>query len=135
MCFVDDQRVVAAQHAVALNLGEQDAIGHHLYQRLLADRVGEPNCVTNGGAQVGAQLLGHSLGDRARRHSTRLRVTDQPVDTATQVETQLGQLGAFPGACFASDDDHLMVPDSRHQIGATGGQGQRVWTRKGTASA
>ena len=30
VCLVDDQRVVAAQHPVALDLGEQDAVGHHL---------------------------------------------------------------------------------------------------------
>ncbi len=34
--LVDDDRVVAAQLAVALHLGEQDAVGHHLDERVAA---------------------------------------------------------------------------------------------------
>ena len=34
--LVDDERVVGPQHRVALDLREQDAVGHHLDQRLLA---------------------------------------------------------------------------------------------------
>jgi hypothetical protein len=36
--LVDDERVVAAQVTVALQLGEQDAVGHHLDQRVVAER-------------------------------------------------------------------------------------------------
>ena len=49
--LVDDQRVVLAEHPVAGQLGQQDAVGHQLDQRVVADLVGEP----------------HLPADRARR--------------------------------------------------------------------
>ena len=124
--FVDDQRVVAPQHAVALDLRQQDAIGHHLHQRLLAHRVGEPHGVADGGAQVGAQLFGDALGDGARGDTTRLGVADQPADPAAQIETQLRQLRALARPRLAGDDDDLMVADGGQQIVAAGSQRQCV---------
>ncbi len=45
--LVDDDRVVAAQVAVALHLGEQDAVGHHLQPGRVAAVVGEPHLVAD----------------------------------------------------------------------------------------
>ena len=114
--LVDDDRVVAAQHAVALDLGQQDAVGHHLHQRLLADRVGEAHGVADGGAELGAQLLGDALGDGAGRDPARLGVADEPAVAAAELEAQLGQLGALARAGLAGDDDHLMVADRGQQV-------------------
>ena len=47
--LVDDQRVVAAEHPVAGQLGEQDAVGHQLDQRVLADLVGEADLPADNG--------------------------------------------------------------------------------------
>ena len=74
--LVDDERVVPAQLAVALQLGEQDAVGHQLDQRAVADLVGEPDRVPDRLAELGAELLGDPLGDRARGQPARLRVPD-----------------------------------------------------------
>ena len=49
--LVDDQRVVLTQRPVALDLGEEDAVGHHLDERRLADMVGEPHRVPDIGAE------------------------------------------------------------------------------------
>ena len=75
--LVDDQGVVAAQVAVALQLGQQDAVGHHLDPALLGGAVGEPHLVADGLTQLGAELLGDPLGHAARRDPARLGVADQ----------------------------------------------------------
>jgi hypothetical protein len=45
--LVDDDGVVAAQQPVALDLGEQDPVGHHLDASVGADLVGEPDGVAD----------------------------------------------------------------------------------------
>ena len=65
-----------AQQPVALQLGQQDAVGHQLDQRVVADLVGEPHLVADRVAQLGAQLLGDPLGHAAGRDPARLGVPD-----------------------------------------------------------
>ena len=74
--LVDDERVVAREHPVALDLGEQDAVGHHLDQRPVADPVGEPDRPADEVADVRAELLGDALGDGARGDPAGLGVAD-----------------------------------------------------------
>lgn len=88
--FVHDDRVVAAELPVPLQLGQQDPVGHHLDGGGLAHPVGEPHRIPDGSAQIGAKLLGHPLGHRARRHPPRLGVADPTVVSSSQLEAQLG---------------------------------------------
>src|SRR5208282_3216142 len=78
--LVDDQRVVAAQPAVAGELGQHDAVGHQLDQRVVGGHVGEPHLVPDGLAERAAQLLGDPLGYRPGRQPARLGVADLPGD-------------------------------------------------------
>ncbi len=128
--LVDDQRVVAAQHPVALDLGEQDAVGHHLDQRGVADLVGEADGVADVVAQLRSQFLGDAFGDRAGGDPPGLRVPDHPVDTPAGFEAQLGQLGALARPGLAGDDHHLVVADRRQQLVAPLGDRQRVGVRE-----
>ena len=113
MGLVDDQRVVAPQLAVALQLGEQDAVGHHPHERAVADAVVEAHGVADDVADRRAQLLGDALGDRAGGDPARLGVADQPVDAAPELEAQLRQLRALARPGLAGDDDDLVVADRR----------------------
>ena len=76
--LVDDDRVVGRQHPVALDLGEQDAVGHHLHEGAVADPVGEAHGVADGLADLACQLLGDALGDGAGGDAAGLGVADQP---------------------------------------------------------
>ena len=49
--LVDDQRVVLPQHPVALDLGEQDAVGHQFDEGVVAGAGGEPDLVADGVAE------------------------------------------------------------------------------------
>ena len=113
--LVDDDRVVLAQVPVALELGEQDAVGHQLDPALPRGAVGEAHLVADQVAELGAELLGDPLGDRAGRDPARLGVPDQPAAVAAgaapELEADLGQLGGLPGAGLAGDDDDLVVAD------------------------
>ena len=128
MGLVDDERVVAAQVAVALQLGEQDAVGHHAHRVSLADAVVEAHRVADVVADGRAELLGDALGDRPRRDPARLGVADQPVDAAPELEAQLRQLRALARAGLAGDDDDLVVADRRQQVVAAGRDRQRRGT-------
>jgi hypothetical protein len=112
--LVDDDRVVAAQVAVALQLGEQDAVGHQLDPAGATRLVGEADLVPHGLAELGAQLAGDALGDRTRGDPARLGVADDAVPATlapAELETDLGQLGGLAGSGLARDDDDLVVAD------------------------
>ena len=109
MGLVEDERVVAQQPAVALDLGEQDAVGHQLDQRAVAGLVGEPHGVADGLAQRGAELVGDALGDGARGEPARLGVADGAADAAAELQADLRQLGGLARAGLAGDDDDLVA--------------------------
>ena len=119
--LVDDDRVVAAQQPVALDLGQQDAVGHHLDQRVVAGLVGEPDLVADRLAELDAELLGDALGDGAGGDPARLGVPDLPVDAAAQLEADLGELGG------------LAASRSRRRRRRPGGRGSPPRCRPGAA--
>ena len=116
MRLVEDERVVAQQASVALDLRQQDAVGHQLDQRAVADLVGEPDRVADGFTERRAQLVGDALGDGAGGHAPRLGVSDGAADAAAELETDLRQLGRLARPRFAGDDDHLMRRGSPRAI-------------------
>ena len=78
----------------------------------VADPVGEAHRVADGRAELGAELLGDPLGDRARRHPPRLGVADQPVALPRPSSRHsFGQLGALARPGLAGDDHDLVVAD------------------------
>ena len=125
--LVDDDRVVAPQHPVALQLGEQDAVGHQLHAGVGAGAVGEAHLVAHDRLlpQRLPELVGDALGDRAGGDPPRLGVADQPAArplppvaglavrraAAPQLQADLRQLGGLARAGLAGHDDDLVVAD------------------------
>ncbi len=129
--LVEDQRVVAQQAAVALDLGEQDAVGHQLDQGAVAHLVGEPDGVADRPAQRAAQLVGDALRDGARGEPARLGVSDGSADAPAGLEADLGQLGGLARSGLPGDHHHLMraycvgdlpAPLADRQIGIADGR-------------
>src|SRR5690606_20181417 len=116
VCLVDDQHLVLAQHAVARDLGQQDAVGHDLHERLVARGVGEPHLVSDGTAQFAADLGRDALGDRARGDTPRLRVPDLPPNAQSEVEADLRQLRRLARPGLAGDDHDLVVADRLGEV-------------------
>ena len=126
MRFVDDDRVVSAQLAVPLHLRQQDAVGHHLDQGVCTGVVGEAHLVADRGSELGLELLRDALGNRPGCDPTRLGVADQALDTATEVEADLGQLGGLAGAGLPRHDNNLMVSNGGSYVVPASGDGQVV---------
>ena len=109
--LVDDQRVIAAERAVAGQLGQHDAIGHQLDQRVIGGHVGEPHLVADRLAERAAQFLGDPLRHGAGRQPARLGVADLPGDAPAQLEADLRDLGRLARAGLPRDDHDLVVLD------------------------
>ena len=76
MRFVDDDRIVGAQHWVVLNLIQQDAVGHDLDRGVVARLIGEANFGADFVAVGDAEFLGDTLRNGQRSDAARLRATD-----------------------------------------------------------
>ena len=83
MGLIDDDGVVLIEEAVALHLGEQNAVGHKLDGGGLRDAVIEADGVANGLADFLVQFRGDAFGHGARCNTARLGMTDEPAAAAT----------------------------------------------------
>ncbi len=126
--LVDDERVVAAQHRIRLNLRQQDAVRHELDEGRGADLVRETHLVADHLAALAAhglaQLVGDAIRDRARREPARLGVPDHAGHAAAQLHADLRQLRRLTRAGLARHDDHLMVADGACDLVAPGAHRQ-----------
>jgi hypothetical protein len=127
--LVDDQRVVAQQPPVVAHLGQQDAVGHELDQRVLAGRVGETDLVADNAARPGRRPAGTRrsawlgpkfLGDAFRHgpggESARLGVTDLAGHATAEFQADFWNLGGFARTCLPRDDHDLVVADRRGDL-------------------
>ena len=111
--LVEDDRVVAAQRPVAVDLVEQDAVGHQLDARVGLRPVVEAHLVADDAAELDAELLGDALGDGARGDASRLGVRDA---LAAELEADLRQLGGLARPGRAGDDHDLVVADGARDL-------------------
>ena len=119
--LVDDDRVVGVEEAVALHLGEQDAVRHQLRRRAAADLVVEADGVADALADVLAQLVCDALCHGTRRQPARLGVPDHAAPAAAQLQQHLRNLGCLARARLAGDDHHLVVAHQLHDVAAARG--------------
>ncbi len=110
--LVDDDRVVGAQLAVRLDLGEQDAVRHQLDEGgVRVHLVGEADLPADGLAEGRAQLVGDTLGDGPGGDTAGLGVPDHAADTPPQLHTDLGDLRGLAGPGLTGHDDDLVIAD------------------------
>jgi len=129
--LVDDDRVVAGEQRIALDLGEEDAVRHELDQRVPGDEVGEAHLVADGPTQLDAELLRDALRDRPGGDAAGLGVADQAGDAAAQFEADLGDLGGLARPGLAGDDHDLVVADGGGDLRAPGRDRQFLRVRDG----
>ncbi|SKZ36290.1 Uncharacterised protein [Mycobacteroides abscessus subsp. abscessus] len=109
--LVDDQRVVGAQHRIGGDLAEQDAVGHHLHERVGAGAVGEPHRIPHGVADLGVGLVGDTSRHGTGGDTPRLGVTDGAAHASAELQADLGQLRGLARPGFARDHDDLVSGD------------------------
>ena len=114
--LVDDERVVCVQQPVALRLGEQDPVRHHLHQGDLADPACKAHLIADGVTQRCGQLLRDAFGHRACGDPPRLSVADHATNAATELQADLRELRGLPGARLPSDYHDLVVADRGQDV-------------------
>jgi hypothetical protein len=119
--LVNNQRVVAAQSAVALGLGQQHAVSHELDLGLRRGAVTEADLVAD-------QLLLHPLGHGHRGNPARLGAANQlPFRAPACFQAHLGQLGGLAGAGVARNHHNLMGANGANNLVLAGSDGEFCW--------
>lgn len=93
--FVDDEGVVGAQVAVALNFREQDAVGHQLDAGIPRGVPLKPHLVAHEPAEPRTELRRDTGRDAPRRDPAGLCMADHRSGTSSGPEADLRELGAL----------------------------------------
>ena len=96
--FVDDEGVVGPQVAVALDLGEQDAVGHQLDAGLRRGVPAKPHLPAHEPTEVRTKLRRDAGRHAARGNPPGLGVADHRARAAPRREADLRELGALARA-------------------------------------
>ncbi len=142
MGFIDDQRVVAMQRGIALQLLQQDAVGHELDPGLRAGALIESDLVSDGPAHSRTELECQPRRQRARRDPSRLCVAYESGRTAASAagfQAEFRQLRRFARTGGAADDDDWKASHGLEQLGPMGRNRQpgvvlesQLWWRRST---
>ena len=118
MEFVEDDRRDAPESRIKGHLPKEDPLRDKAQPRRLAHPGLEPDLVANHLPQRGSNLLGHPLGEEARRqpagleHHRLTTVTQEPMP-----EQHLRDLRRLARACRGLDDQPPLRPQRRHDGG------------------
>ena len=132
MSFVDDDRVVVRQPAIAVNFRQQNAVGHDFDQGIFLHAIGEAHLVANQLAHLRLQFLRNARRDAARGDAARLGAADGAENTAFERQANFRQLRGFPRAGLTTNNHHLVRSDGSLDLPAPIGDGQviaeaRLW--------
>ncbi len=119
--LVDDDRVVAAQQPVAVDLVQEDAVGQERDLRVGGDLIGEAHLEPHGGAERHVELLRDPLRDRPGRDAAGLGVRDR---LPAELEADLGELRRLARPGRAGHDDDLVLRDGARDLLPRGADGQ-----------
>ncbi|PHX51629.1 hypothetical protein AO354_09350 [Pseudomonas syringae pv. syringae] len=109
-----------------LGFGQQNPVGHQLDQGVAVALVLETHLIADQRTEGRADFLGNPAGHAARSDPARLGMTDQTVLTATDFQADLRQLGGFPGAGLAGNDQHLVLEQRLLDLVTLGRDGQVI---------
>ena len=109
--LVQNNDFVLFEIAIALGLGQQDAIGHQFDVGLWIGFVGKADLETDILPESLAEFLRNPRGDAASSDTSGLCVTNYPGTAVSCMQAELGKLRRFTRTGFPADDDHLMLVD------------------------
>src|SRR5690242_1042576 len=107
MRLVDDQRIVALQLPISLQLFEQNSISHQFHTAVGTQAIVEADLISNGASDTGAQFRGDSRGDGASGDAPRLSMADESECAAAGLDAKLRQLRGLSRSGGSAKDDDL----------------------------
>ena len=114
--LIQNDSRVTPQQRIALQLREQDAVGHELEHRLARGVVIEAHLAAHLPAPLRAEFLRHAPGNTHSRHAPRLRAADDPALTEARLQAHLRQLRRLPRTRLPRHDDDLMRPQRGEDV-------------------
>jgi hypothetical protein len=114
--LVHDDGVVPGEEPVAVELGEQDPVGHELHVRARGRLVLEADLVADLGAEGRPDLAGDARGHAGGGNAAGLRDADHLVDSAAHGQRDLRELGGLSRAGRPGDDHDLVLVDRRRDV-------------------
>ena len=119
--LVDDDRVIATEFRVALQFGEEDAVGHQADPCRRPDTVVEADAESDLRTEFDPELTRHPRCDRPGRDPAGLRVADHTRRSTSGSQAEFRQLGALARPGLTGDDHHAVLPDGGDQRIGVGG--------------
>ena len=83
MRLVNDDRVVAAQHRITVNFGQQDAVRHQLDDGIGRHFIVKTHFITNKPAKLSFKFDRNPRRNSSRRDATRLGMTNRAQHSAS----------------------------------------------------
>lgn len=114
--FVDYDGVVLAHEGVALDFGEEHAVGHELDPSAFAGLVGEADLGSDFGSEVYAEFFGNAFGNGEGGYSAGLGAGDLAFEAESGVEAHLWNLGGLSGAGFTGKNYNLVRLDCGYNL-------------------
>ena len=114
--FIHDNHGVLLQRGVTDALSQQNSVRHVFDFRRRRRAVLESNRVAHQVANLPAFLVRHSLRHARRRHTTRLRATDQSIVRIALLVQVLRELRRLSGARFSHNHNHLVLANHVQQF-------------------
>ena len=93
--LIDDDRIVAAQEGVGLELGQEQPVGHQHQPGRGGHAVGETHAIPHGGPKGLRQLFRDARRERPRRDAPRLGVADETRHAPPELQANLRKLRAL----------------------------------------
>ena len=109
--LVDDQRVVGEEIAIALDLREQDAVGHQLDQGARRDPLAKAHLIPHELPEPGTDLRRDPCRNTPGRDPSRLGMADHRADPPARPQADLRELGALARAGSADHQGDRMRGD------------------------
>lgn len=119
--LVDDDGVVFAEERVALDLGEEHAVGEEFDDGVAGCAVIEADLAADLAAPGDVEFVGDAAGDGQGGDPARLGAGDAALGAAAGGEAEFGDLGGFAGAGFAGEnEDGVILKSGGDFLGARG---------------
>ncbi len=127
MSLIDYQDVVRSQKRIALQFGQQDAIGHELDVGFRAGLIVKPDFAAYFTSVCCVELFRDTARDGKCRDTPGLGAADGGFNAQAGFQTHLGNLRRFARARLTANHNHLVLANGLNNLILAGDDRQPGW--------